>query len=150
MYDSNSDSYTLSATRIIAGFANPVDETIDSNKIYVLENGYAGTAGLYEVTMPSFIAGVQEQKEFYFFDVSPNPSAGIFSVNFNKKNTNAKICVYDVLGNCLLNKDCGKNTSPKIDGSTSLNINLSSQPKGIYFVKMISENETQTRKIIVE
>lgn len=51
-YDSLIDNFTLHATRIIADFEHPVDDAIDSNKIYVLENGYGGTSGLFEVVMP--------------------------------------------------------------------------------------------------
>ena len=51
-YDSLADNFFLHATRIIAEFEHPVDDAIDSNKIYVLENGYGGTSGLYEVVMP--------------------------------------------------------------------------------------------------
>ena len=51
-YDSLIDNFTLYATRIVADFSHPVDDAIDSNKIYVLENGYGGTSGLFEVAMP--------------------------------------------------------------------------------------------------
>lgn len=51
-YDSLLDNFTLNATRIVADFAHPVDDDIDSNKIYVIENGYGGTSGLFEVVMP--------------------------------------------------------------------------------------------------
>ncbi len=51
-FDSLIDNFTLHATRVIAEFQHPVDDAIDSNKIYVLENGYGGTSGLYEVVMP--------------------------------------------------------------------------------------------------
>jgi hypothetical protein len=51
-YDSLGDNFFLHATRIIEEFEHPVDDAIDSNKIYVLENGYGGTSGLYEVIMP--------------------------------------------------------------------------------------------------
>ena len=51
-FDSLSDNFTLHATRIIGAFEHPVDDAIDSNKIYVLENGYGNTSGLFEVVMP--------------------------------------------------------------------------------------------------
>ncbi|MEO8087812.1 MAG: T9SS type A sorting domain-containing protein [Bacteroidota bacterium] len=51
-YDTLSDKFTLHATRIVEAFEHPVDDDIDSNKIYVLENGYGGTSGLFEILMP--------------------------------------------------------------------------------------------------
>jgi hypothetical protein len=51
-FDSAAGNFRLNATRIIADFEHPVDADIDSNKIYVIENGYGGTSGLYEVTLP--------------------------------------------------------------------------------------------------
>ncbi len=50
--DSLADNFTLQATRIVADFEHPVDDDIDSNKIYVLEFGYGGTSGLFEIVMP--------------------------------------------------------------------------------------------------
>ena len=44
-------NYQLRATRIVAGFNQPVDTEIVGNKLYVLENG--GTQGLWEITFPS-------------------------------------------------------------------------------------------------
>lgn len=51
-FDSIAWSFSLNATRIIGEFSHPVDADIDSNIIYVIENGYGGTSGLYKVTLP--------------------------------------------------------------------------------------------------
>jgi hypothetical protein len=44
-------NYQVQATRIVAGFDEPVDTEIVGNKLYVLENG--GTRGLWEITFPA-------------------------------------------------------------------------------------------------
>ncbi len=54
-FDSTAGNFRLNATRIISEFEHPVDADIDSNKIYVIENGYGGTSGLYEVILPGAI-----------------------------------------------------------------------------------------------
>ncbi len=86
--------------------------------------------------------------------VYPNPSSGIFTVNL--KNTpiairtvdlpadkaGAKIFVYDILGNCILKKDCKNETNAQI--------NLSTLSKGIYFMQMDEGSERTTKKIIIE
>ena len=51
-FDSTIDNFRLNATRIVESFSHPVDAVIKSNRIYVLENGYGGTSGLYAVDMP--------------------------------------------------------------------------------------------------
>jgi hypothetical protein len=79
-YDSLGDNFFLHATRIIEEFEHPVDDAIDSNKIYVLENGYGGTSGLFEVVMP-FIpvcAPAYEVSAVYF---SCDSSGAIASIN---------------------------------------------------------------------
>lgn len=77
-----------------------------------------------------------------YADVYPNPSAGIFTVNLKIKNIDLKICVYDVLGNCLLNKDYHNDAIPKID--------LSCHAKGFYFLEIISDRERVMKKVILE
>jgi len=40
----------MTATRLVGGFANPIDAEIIRNRIYVLE--YGGSQGLWEITFP--------------------------------------------------------------------------------------------------
>ncbi len=51
-FDSVVNNFRLNATKVIDNFNHPVDAEIDSNKIYVIETGGAGTSGLYEITLP--------------------------------------------------------------------------------------------------
>ncbi len=74
--------------------------------------------------------------------ISPNPSTGIFTVHSYYKETNTKICIYDLLGNCVFDKSISKNTNEQID--------LSSITKGIYFVKLQTPTGMETRKIIIQ
>lgn len=75
-------------------------------------------------------------------NVFPNPSSGIFTANLENKTVATKICVYDILGNCLLNKDYRKGASPIID--------LSGLPKGIYFVNIMSDGGKTMKKIVLQ
>ena len=74
--------------------------------------------------------------------VFPNPSSGIFTVDFKNTTVATQICVYDVLGNCLWNKNCRNEENTKID--------LSSQPKGIYFLEIVSDNKKSVNKIVLQ
>ncbi len=75
-------------------------------------------------------------------NISPNPSQGIFTVNYKNKTSDAKICVYDLLGNCVLRNITVKELNQRID--------LGDQPGGIYFVEILLGGEKTTRKIIIK
>lgn len=71
----------------------------------------------------------------------PNPSSGIIKVE-TQRGRDMYISVRDLLGNCLLNKNCRNEKSLEID--------LSSQPKGIYFMEIVSDGEKSVNKIILQ
>jgi len=74
-------------------------------------------------------------------EVYPNPTSGAFTVRANEQNPSMQICIYDVLGKCVLPKTTIKNNQQ---------VDLSAQPKGIYFVEMTFGEERKTGKIILE
>jgi len=74
--------------------------------------------------------------------IFPNPTSGVFTINFYEEMIETKICVYDVLGNCLLKKNCRKDLSQIID--------LSGQRKGIYFMEVVSDLDTVVMKIVLQ
>ena len=43
-------NYQARVTRMVGGFANPIDAAIISNKVYVIE--YGGNQGVWEITFP--------------------------------------------------------------------------------------------------
>lgn len=72
--------------------------------------------------------------------VLPNPSQGIFTVNMNGNNT-VKITVYDVTGNVIAEYSTVTGT---------LQVDLSAESKGIYFLRVITkENVLINKKIIL-
>jgi hypothetical protein len=44
-------NYQMTATRLVGGFANPIDSEIIGNRIYVIE--YGGDQGIWEITFPA-------------------------------------------------------------------------------------------------
>ncbi len=44
-------NYQMTVTRLVSGFANPIDAEIIGNRIYVVEHG--GSQGLWEITFPA-------------------------------------------------------------------------------------------------
>ena len=76
--------------------------------------------------------------------IYPNPSNGIFnlSVNHIDSETMKRVSVCNVLGEEIYNGEIGTSANRQID--------ISNQPKGIYFVKIISETRISSGKIAIE
>ena len=84
--------------------------------------------------------GVSSNKFLDKVIFSPNPSNGIIDFDF-KNIIDIKIQIYNILGDKIYESQIEENQR---------SINLASQPNGIYFVKLISNNATVTKKIIIE
>jgi hypothetical protein len=125
----------------LIGGATSQDYTPTQNGIYVVRitdaNGcvYRYSAG-YHVTT---ITGISDASTALSttFSVSPNPSTGIFNINYKNQNAeDMNVRVSDLLGNIIL---VGKNL-PQVDLSKSSN--------GIYFISITTPSGgTLTRKI---
>jgi hypothetical protein len=78
--------------------------------------------------------------------VYPNPSKGIFNIKLTNLNVQTDVYLYDITGKLIARKSISKENN-----SGSLikigNYNLSS---GIYLVKIITKEETITKKVIIE
>lgn len=72
--------------------------------------------------------------------VYPNPSNGIFNIEYNFESSERLIQVYDIQGRVVLQ------TNPVESKST---LNLSAHSKGLYLVKCIDGAKTSTKKVIV-
>jgi hypothetical protein len=76
-------------------------------------------------------------------EIFPNPSSGVFTIHTETLNNEEQyIEVYNMLGSKV-------RTSAKSKLS-AYTVNLSDQPKGIYFVKVYTGEKVTTRKIIVQ
>lgn len=89
------------------------------------------------------INGVLSADSFEVNQVSiyPNPSNGIFNIGFGNLIPN-KIEVYDVSGKLILQKN-----SLEVSNNQT-NIDLSNTSKGVYFVKISTDNNTITKRLI--
>ncbi|PCJ86557.1 MAG: hypothetical protein COA57_05980 [Flavobacteriales bacterium] len=92
-------------------------------------------------------AGMDESFNNEQILVYPNPSKGIFELKV--KNTELrinKIEVYNMLGEMI-----SQEFAPVIIGKNSkLEIDLSAEPKGIYFLKLESDNGVAYKKLVLE
>lgn len=85
------------------------------------------------------VNSINSIKEENIIKVYPNPNNGIFKININEV-SEGTIVVIDLYG-FIVYKSNFKNQS-------EFEMNLQDKPRGIYIVKVISGNQTYTRKII--
>jgi PKD repeat protein len=78
------------------------------------------------------------------FEVYPNPSTGLVNLRLkNKAKDDYQMEVTNVLGQVLMQK--GLTLSDK-----EQTLDLSSFPKGVYFIKVVNKNTTETRRIVLD
>lgn len=92
-----------------------------------------GWAGITELASPNFT-------------ISPNPSNGVFNLKMDGFETlkmkNLEIC--NVLGERVYFSD-----NFQIDTSSTFEIDLTTQPKGIYFICLTTEKGITTQKLVI-
>jgi hypothetical protein len=103
----------------------------DADGLFV-QNGLSVVVGLTSSTSDVNISG----DNFYIY---PNPSTGIFTVETDSPDRIVDLVVVNTKGETVL-----AGLLP-----ASGQINLSSRPKGIYFVKFITDTKTVIEKIVV-
>lgn len=72
----------------------------------------------------------------------PNPTSGLFNVSIEGLNSDANIFVYDAQGRVVNSKSFNANNN-------SISFDLSSYPKGVYFIKVMTNKSTSSQKLIV-
>ncbi|PJB15793.1 MAG: hypothetical protein CO118_02235 [Flavobacteriales bacterium CG_4_9_14_3_um_filter_32_8] len=73
--------------------------------------------------------------------IYPNPSTGLFRVNFGNNNSTINYSIISVEGKVVKYE--------KINANTTI-IDLSNESKGIYFVKITDENNIFIKKLVLE
>jgi hypothetical protein len=86
--------------------------------------------------------GIKESAEESGVNIYPNPSPDVFLVNLSNAQAATKIIVRDELGNCLFEQISRD--------KASVEIILSAQPKGVYFLEILSYNGRAVREIILQ
>lgn len=133
------------------------DFVFSAGEKVVLESGFIAEAGSHFVAeIAPCTPGPQRIYEYAQEDdnqnnhdikalISPNPSTGKFTLQIpqeeESENPNYTIEIYNILGEKILQSE--------IQNSKSL-IDLSSHPKGIYFLKIQSGENIYTEKIVVQ
>jgi len=86
------------------------------------------------------VTGISENSGITF-EVYPNPSHGIFNVSLSRYPQNLQIQITDIRGSIIKEIQFVE---------AYLQINLSGNPKGVYFLKLYDDGFVGMKKVVVE
>lgn len=133
------------------GDGSPLASSLNGSHTYAAAGSYNATlatvSGLYTSCYDTKVTPVnvtvctdiQENNAANMLSIYPNPSNGAFTVNLNNADK-AVVEVYNVVGKVVYSTQLANN---------SASINLANQAAGMYFVKVISNNNTLVKQVIV-
>ena len=84
---------------------------------------------------------IEESSYYFTIQISPNPSTGLFYIDFGENPVNASLSVFDAQGKLV------KQLKLK-DLRTQLN--LSDQPPGLYLLQFVNESTVFTRRVVLK
>ena len=106
---------------------------LDNNLTLDYHNGGRGGA------MANMVLSNDEFQQEPSFTISPNPARERMNIDLNPRIQNARLQVYDVLGKRVVDKEISD-----IDAS----VNVSSWNSGIYIVRVISGDLSETKRFV--
>jgi len=129
----------------------PISEFVNALGFYNNALGWAGTissgpgnGGIYKYVDPS--SGIIKQvNKDVSVNIYPNPNDGLFTLEVLSRVKQTEIAIYDMLGKLVyLNKNipAGNKFQESID--------LSNQPKGLYFLTIKNGEQVYTQKVMLE
>ncbi|MBL0053517.1 MAG: T9SS type A sorting domain-containing protein [Bacteroidetes bacterium] len=117
----------------------------DGSKVKIVNDSVAylgGWGGIYKIT--NFATSIKENNiNNNSLSIYPSPSNGKFTISFEKKTKKSKaIYIYSTTSELIYKKE---NIIDNI-----LQVDLSKAAKGVYFVKVIEQNNVMVGKVVVE
>ena len=103
----------------------------------------AGGPDIFVVKLDGITGITESLTKAKRIEIYPNPNNGKFTLSFNHSTIQPfnHLTIYNMLGEMVYQ-------SSDIGHQSSVNIDLSRQPAGIYFVQLITNEETTTKKIV--
>ena len=103
--------------------------------------------GLQSATYHIYVSpvGINEITNVFDYNIYPNPSTGILTIDINKLNSDLDFQIVNLQGSVIRKEFISKN-----DKNYSFSTDLSIYPKGIYFIRFINKNFTKVEKVILQ
>ena len=91
----------------------------------------------------SICTGIGENENQAGIHIFPNPSTGMFTVNFENNVGAVNLTVTNILSEVIIEK------TTTITSGNSINIDLREYPKGLYFIKVKTDTLEKIKKVIL-
>ena len=128
-----SSSLTPDTAMIVLAASNATPA--NNSYLYVDALAFTGSVGIDE-----------NSSSAKMLSVYPNPSSNLLNVSFTLENSsNVKVQLLDLSGKLLQELN-----SKSSVGENTLSMNLEGIDNGIYFVRLLTDNGTETKKIVIE
>ena len=89
--------------------------------------------------------GIVEHSKEISIRIAPNPSNGMFNINVDGLNESLSLSIYSMSGQVIYSEQIPENAI-----LVNKPIDLKDQPKGMYFIRLISKSYSHIEKIIIE
>ena len=117
-----------------------------TTKIVIIKMDITDVSADDKKRLSSQIGNADNKLEMDNMKMYPNPNDGKFNLNFNLKNkADAEVTVYDMQG-----KQVYSEKLPNFSGDYNKAIDISSNTKGVYFVKIQQGKHSQVKKIVMD
>ncbi|MBL4705146.1 MAG: T9SS type A sorting domain-containing protein, partial [Flavobacteriales bacterium] len=105
----------------------------NNNGVDSIDPEWSGNCCVSPIGIPNF--NINENEAVIF----PNPNQGQFSFSFDNT-SQVSVEIYGIQGQKVFEKICT---------GTTVNIDITSQPKGIYLVRLVGENIQRIQKVVI-
>ena len=122
----------------ILSFDTAVSIVADINGKNITNDGTYNNGYVYALTA----TGINDATNSSFYNLYPNPTTGLLNMSLNDDRNIKTVKMFNVDGKEILHLNKVKNPNVSID--------ISSQPAGVYFLRVESEKETSYKKVIKE
>jgi len=125
---------------------NPPAQTYSSSGTYTITLIATNSCGSDTATEVITLTGILTVENTLYFDVYPNPSNGLLSLEFsaNRYAKAYELSILDITG-----KKVFEQTFTGVSGAVQKQIDLSAFPKGVYELRLSSENGIGIKKIVL-
>lgn len=111
--------------------------TIGHDSLYIIVEGWGLESGSYTINIDGETLSIDEVKELKTTTIFPNPASTYFEINNEFK---GEVIILDALGNLV----------KAVDHQMNSKIDIAELKTGVYFIRLKSDNQITTKKLIVE